>query len=117
MLGQQTFFYYSDFFYYSASILLNKLNFGHSKLFTISTLHRNNIIFVICFFENWEYHIFPVLLGSWEVHRYHWFQNRSIKKVKIVTDTYPYINSALLYRFPFLHKYVYVIVMQCILHI
>ena len=41
---------------------------------------RKNFFFQ--FFEILKFHIFLVILGSWGVHRYPWFQNRSINMAR-----------------------------------
>ena len=42
--------------------------------------------------------IFLVIPGSWGVHRYPWFQNRSINMARADPDKHSRMNCALLYR-------------------
>ena len=49
-------------------------------------------------FRNFKILYFLVIPGSWGVHRYPWFQNRSINMAKADPDKKSQMNCALLYR-------------------
>ena len=51
------------------------------------------------FFEILNFYIFLVIPRSWGVHRYPWFQNRSINMARTEVHRHTHMNCALLYRF------------------
>ena len=61
--------------------------------------HSRREIFQKFFFQFSKFYIFLVIPRSWGVHRYPWFENRSINMAREEADKQTHIHCTLLYRF------------------